>query len=598
MENWKRFLILLVTLSILATYAGAQTSPEQIPGGIVYSDGKDAIYQRFTTEDKINLTNGGIGTPVTGPIFVAQDLSVMAWASTANKKATIYLKYMPDGTPIRFCEAAEGEVESLSISSDNEFVSFSTPSGHMEVIHIKSQAFQSQAIYKQGLLIFKGFHFPTWTREKRTITDADTFAKAFQEFSGDPGLINKFAAGTENYNTGGKLLTQVFPQMSAAKGKKPLQVYRYPASGNKAFALGAQIEGEGEQRLTALYKDDSRAEWGPIGFLHWGHQDRFLTYSYGKRWSMPLQESFYGSRKEFCGFSPKPDGTLTYLADDKVLSEAGKVLASGIKAANLIWVSDSAFIYLGKDGIYSRQVQNSAPASSTGPAGEIERMILSLTPKQFCYCPDSPARNYGKNKVAQVKAVKPHEGFIVLDDFTLLCVKENFFQTDEVQILLDQLGPKDKVLSDGDVEFWKKLNESGAFLKPSAVRIAVEDKEYTPAEMSGKVQMMSPITEYCVVDEKDLSRITDPSSYTFKRYLKDVFCQQGEQIIVLRRKGKYVAIKIISIAQEMLPIGKLYTENGAGVDQKGRYAILYAPYSPDPVIYYEWKYWPEAKPKK
>ena len=84
-----------VALFILFLAFGFIAKAVEIPGGIVYSNGKDAIYYDFGTRENKNLTSDFSEAVVIGPFTVSDNGKVLIWLQDSK----FYVRELPIGIP-------------------------------------------------------------------------------------------------------------------------------------------------------------------------------------------------------------------------------------------------------------------------------------------------------------------------------------------------------------------------------------------------------------------------------------------------------------------------------------------------------------------
>jgi len=124
---------LLYLVSVLFVFAVANfvfaneysSTPENasgygIPGGVVYSDGKDAIYHDFRTGAEINLTSHIKGAVVTYPLRVSKSGNTLVWFQNQR----LWSVDLPKGTPRPFELEIWGTIAEKRTYSDRAAVDY------------------------------------------------------------------------------------------------------------------------------------------------------------------------------------------------------------------------------------------------------------------------------------------------------------------------------------------------------------------------------------------------------------------------------------------------------------------------------------------
>ena len=95
MKNLFTLFVVFVVFAIFLNCATASNSLSTIPGGIVYSDGKDAIFLDFATNQEINLTSYIKGIKIDGAFAVSESGQTLVWVQDSK----IWSVDLPRGTP-------------------------------------------------------------------------------------------------------------------------------------------------------------------------------------------------------------------------------------------------------------------------------------------------------------------------------------------------------------------------------------------------------------------------------------------------------------------------------------------------------------------
>ena len=507
------FLILLLSSSVQA---------EEIPGGIVFSDGKDAIYQEFKTGKKTNLTLD-FSRRVTGPVAVSEDVTMLVWLSSSR----LFARYLPDGTPFRFHSTKK--IENLSIAPENDYVAFEVGNG-VKIIPIKRYLYRNNCSYQLHPKSYKDFYFPVWLKGK--IPPIIDFPEEAM-----PKIIEKIRTiGWKNIADNGVLIK--VPGKGPKKRTQLIRVKQLDRDHRMISALALRMDPQGEPKIALLYKDASTEKWGPIGI-----ESRSRDLSGSK---IPLQKEFFA--KNCQGFKGRPDGIITWLFDEKVYSEDGKVIAQGIRGSNFSWITNDSFIFRSRDRALYLWKQGK------------QKKLLNFVPKQFSYCFRSPAATSGKN-------VLRWNGDFYLGDFEFShCTISRYGRT---RIFKDDAG---------------KLFCHFLYRARSLPR----EKLVIPGR-----------TGYLLIPKTGLKDIPDPSQYQYTEHIaRKRINLPMNQILLLRKGKKYLTIKLIEAGHGTVPCQKYYHKLGANTDEKGSFIVLFFPRSLRPKLLYEWKYWPGVPLKK
>ena len=550
-------LCLIVAIATLLNASAICAQNADLPGGIVYSDGRDIFYQSLKTGQNTNLT-ADFSLMCSNPVAISQDLTIMAWPVRSGLKTNIYIRYLPDGKPKNLCQASGPQLESLSISPESEFVSFSTTSGYSEVVPIKTRSYFNKRIPS---IVLNGMHFPTWAREKNSLTTAEDCLKVLQKHLGEKDIVE----GLDKINykehplidrlySYGRISEKNIALSTARIWNKQKSSIPLLFQGSSTSFLTLCPGNDGAQKLITIFRHDAQKKWGPIGFQYWriGLTDGTID---GRDWTLPLQTKFHGSGKDFTGFSIKSDGSITYLADKNLYSESGKILASDISGKNLVWISSSSFLFLGENGgIYLCQ-----------PPQKPEK-VLNFNRDSFSYCSDSPARTQGKTATFW-------KGEIIIGDFPLRQTRSHHNSVGQYFAN----NPKNPILTE---------KETKEYL----------DRSYYRFRHSKGVNQISISTNsnfgHCLTDKTDIKDIEDPSVYEYSMEAKSFHSLITDRRVVLLKKGKkYLAVQIIADHASQIPVGKYFNPKGAFKNEQGKRFLFFLVPPTTPDLTYNWKYW-------
>ncbi|MBU4367754.1 hypothetical protein KKC49_02715 [Patescibacteria group bacterium] len=153
-------------------------SAQEIPGGIVYSDGKNAIYKEFKTGKTTNLTTDlPTGTVVKNPVAISEDAQILVWLQNSE----FWVKKIPNGKPLIIAISATDEKEErrlkvllqptnikrITISPNNDYIAYESYSGEIGWFQIPLIDFNSADKEKSYTKVSTQTNaaFPYWSRD-------------------------------------------------------------------------------------------------------------------------------------------------------------------------------------------------------------------------------------------------------------------------------------------------------------------------------------------------------------------------------------------------------------------------------------------------
>jgi hypothetical protein len=308
------------------------------------------------------------------------------------------------------------------------------------------------------------------------------------------------------------------------------------------------------------------------------------------------------------GMAWKPDGSLTYLSNNKVYSLDGekiregisysglavnpsrdtyipipvnnvfsitpKLVAEGISATKYYWVSDSAFIFRNEEGelmLWSK--------------GTTEK-LLSHVPETFFYCNIAPPKYEPKPEVKTVPEKQTKEDLIDNVPKKKPVTEGVVKKTRVFQTLASEFGQCGKI-SIGSIksEWIADCTTTSSVHNNVCIRVrnntAAENAEIKKA-CKGKppVQLKIKPLEFVILRGTDIDSIEDPSIYKYQEGESSVYGSEAiskKDSIILKLDNTYVAIKLLSWEKKL-------------IDKKFNFSYE------SPVC--EYKFWPEATPEQ
>ena len=562
--------IVCLTMFLVLGFSGLIMAQE-IPGGIVFSDGKQVIYQDFQTGQKISLTADLMGSPIKGPVAISEDGAVLIWFYNGN----CYLKQLPDGEPYLVkidksqttAKLVPGNVRNLTPS----------PQGTL-------YAFESMEKGRAWVQVEPGRPNARLNEDKypKYIEKEDTY-NAITFFCVKSGFCNGRAGNTAEYPSTfpfrttheaigvprpptvigdillrGAILPTPSPSASFSLSVEDAQ-QRFSIKRDAHFLVWQKITNWGPSNQMVALIHQTQNGWGPIEIRdvnpNRNIRDLNKRKSVGYKnlkpdvWEIPV------SLKNCEGLAWKPDGSLTYLTEGKVFSIDGNeirqgieksgvtdafyplanvlnirgvLVAEGIQGDQLHWVSDDTFLFRGKDKVLYCWRQ-----------GKVER-LLSPVPDEFSFC-DVPPLNF----------------------LTVASGKKKF---------------EDEFLSNryiGNIKiFWGGAGVVQPLLKIENIK-----------EHEG--------LEFAFPTEANIEDIKDPSEYEYEKLSQlatEKFNLQVylNQILLLRLKGKYTAIKPVEFERKYKSVAEMPKglRTGPGGWQGWQGPL---PFWKSATV--EWKYW-------
>ncbi len=579
-------LICVAVLLTLGLSAQAQDANHGVPGGYVYSNGRNALYYDYGTGATRNLTADLKEQTTKSPLTISEDGQVLTWLQV-NKLVT---RRLPDSEPyialpradVRNFPLVQGKLEQLSLSPGGTHLTFeSVEKGYSWFLlepgnpkptrssgHDRYPKYEQRVGEFNGTTLFEispgkgwqfgntGFYPPTFPLRATGIT-----------IDYEPNKIHKVGEWVESL-WGSRTIPNVpasslIVPIKEAHAKFSIRrdthffVWQKP----KAWQLGQHF-------VAFVYKTETG--WGPIEIRLLGAQCSIGGVKDQKPgiWEIPITAS------DFKGLAWKPDGSLTYQDGNKVFSFKAEKIREGIEASGtavynepgnripkviakdnvflikpelvaeningdrLHWADDNTFLF------YGTEADSSLKNIYYWRAGKVE--TLCSAPEVFSYCDKAPP------DIAQAESAIARSN---KDDAT-----SGYFYIGGIQTR------------------W-------AHLSKDYVRILV-----------GKADEPSAL-QYTLPLESEIKDISDPTGYEYLKIPAGpkespfVTIKIG-QVIIIKRGNKYAAIKPLAIDYKYKSIDELPPDIRKGW-------MEYKDKGPPPFwdwMTYEWKYWPNATP--
>lgn len=341
-------LTILVAVSAVLGFSRASLA-EDIPGGIVYSDGNQVLYYEFATEQSQSLT-ADLKIKIKGPAAVSSNGRFLVWVQKTPKGDIFQSRTLPDG-------------KASPTPSIKNYVKSGMRKNNLcdlpEFLPASPASLLASDIRKSFFYDLRAKPIVYMDPAKRDINIKAALPSQF----GPPSFTketNLLVWSPIRINPDENSLCTVFGNQSWSSYKSPC----FPA-----------LSRNGE-RLAIIDQIDGR--FGPI-YAHGGVNPKEDYKS--KSW-----EEVQISLKSCNGLAWRTDGTLTYLSEGKVRSVAGAVFAEGIMGTNLCWVSANILLFRDPNG-YLCKWEN----------GKVTRTAIR-TPTGFSYCWRTPFSDPDEDK--------------------------------------------------------------------------------------------------------------------------------------------------------------------------------------------------------
>jgi len=550
---------LVVCLVVLLFGVSAVTAAKEIPGGILYGDGKDAIYQDFSTGEKVNLTPD-FEPPVTGAVTISEDRTLLAFAS--NDK--VFVKQLPNGTPFQI---DIGNAKRLSFSPDGLFLSYEA-SQEVRVVPIRKVYYRNNWEIKPEEKTFSDSGFPVWKKEAPLLTKevADRVLTRIQEKLLQEILKRGTVLGNRTLSVPQRirivgLLNQPFEVFVGTGGwqykggllAKYNELYRRDTDEGVIDTDTARQKGISLTvpaymwRIREIAIIEPTSEKQELIFLRRGEKTIYIEHLQERgRWEN--LHSKIKLRGDCQRLAVRPDGTVTYLSGTTVYSKSGEIIAEGIEGSSLQWVTNSSFLFRGDDG-----------SLCFWENGKVKK-ILDDVPEEFCYTPASLSATSGTFTV-------PWEG-------------EFYF---------------------GKLRFvWTYIYPN---IRPHRTYFPKGKPPYDVPSPADKLKIwleLPPGIEYAIVDNDDVNKIIDPSGYTYLMSSKEIDFRSRRidfpiiKTLVIKQGNEIIALRIVEAGFSPVQVSNYYHELGIRTEPKGRTFIsFYILPSAHPQLTFEWRYWQE-----
>ncbi len=330
---------------------------------------------------------------------------------------------------------------------------------------------------------------------------------------------NKYVYGGKEYTKAG------FIQMIKEKLARGVHNARYPIW-SPVLTWVPGVNSDEWPSIAYIFHTLKDDKWGPIRI---GHMD---TVDQAREIPVSLNNCQ--------GLAFKPDGTITYESEGKIYSEDGKVLVEGIKVTRFYWASEDTLLFRTPEG-----------ALCVWKAGKTEKLLNSI-PEEFSYTPYSlVTTSSGKTKV-----VKRDLDVLYLRTIRIPCWDVTPFSDTPEGVAVQTAAGK---MLTGEAR--------------KSVYIGTEQPAVNPYAL-----------EYAFPPETKIEDIKNPASYRYQRGGEGNYKFQVvslDQVLLLKLGNNYAAIKPVEInVGKRIPVPG---EPGAFTRGKGSYMV------------YEWKYWPAKR---
>lgn len=507
---------------------------QQIPGGVVYSDGKEIVYYDFRAFQKTSLT-ADLKKIIKGPAAISGDGKTLVWLENAR----FWMRQLPYGKPFltltrknkdeelsrQFPEHYHGPFaeipdvvpappQKLSLSSNGYCFAYeikALPHEYAMDPNPQHPDYRNQPPVDFVVISPTGLPFPGIYQPGPLNLDEIAHRTGYSMAYGDPS--GAFLPAWSKQNN----------------------------SGDSKFAF---LEKKNEIRSGPFYFPATTK----IKIILVPHPRREAEFNRMLREIPLLPNGKYES------LAWKPDDTITYLSDGTLYSEKSEVIAQGIKGTGLTWVSDEEFIFRGKDGGLYVWTQ-----------GNSKKILVSI-PETFSFCRRSPFAPEERvtEKANNTNAAEEKE----LSGITRFCPDYSYpHTTDKQWFKVGGISVCPQTLRAWD----PNLNQSGV---PSVASIGTQGG-----------------TKFAWVTETEISEIKDPSKYNYQIRGHNDLSSLNEIVLIKSHKNEYAAIKLISVEPK-------YKSKEEWPKAEGHTWEDYQNRKVDSCSWYwvtcEWKYWPKV----
>ena len=548
-------LVLVLSFSVQAA---------EIPGGIVYSNGKNVVYYDLKTGQETNLVSD-LNPGNLKLAAISADGKVLVWI----KNRVFWAKLLPDGKPFLLPtkrlfprRSRHPDVKNLSVSADKHFIVFQMRG----MIQERKREVDWVKLRKQAKrMTVPGKRYPTPMKPIKFFEITRSFAipiKVYIRGGSQEVSLRSYGGWQHNrdnayfpvWSKNGETLALIF-QKPGIWG--PIEIY-YDCSPNFLCTRGDGMRSRHPWETLSEYKK-YRKEYKK------NFEERIKNRIRRKKIKLVLRSC------EGLAWRPYAYGTteiITWLSGGKVYSENGEVIARGIRGSNLSWITNDSFIFRGTDGTLYFWKQRKI------------KKLMKFVPEQFSYC-SRPSL-----AVDVVTAGKESKG-------------------------------KDRVRLVRGNEFHIGTIKTGVMMRTvESIYIKTGINDLDPY---GSPQKQ---LEFAFPNEKDIKDIEDPSQYDYKTIflkmwrggLPPCITVPLNQIVLLKDGNRYAAIKPVKLEPHKRKGKPVYQESSlkkvtigaGGTPERRKYLEELVKRTrqrerqersrqkgPMEWLVYEWKYWPD-----
>jgi len=553
----------------------------EIPGVIVYSNGKDAIEYNFKTRENKNLTSDLPEAVVKDPFAVSEDGTKLVW----KQGSMFWVRDLPMGTPrtIKVNRKVYKQItktKSTSNSKDDIVEDIVWQGGEINNVSLSPDGARLafDTIFKEPSWVFKGTMY--YNAGNSTLAPSGIYpiyARVLDSYNGiyylstiqNVAELNR-ARPLYSYPRYGNVLRT--PPVTWFKDQEkekqdpnhygvspggeldtgPMICYKTAIKTNAHYLAFQNIKNWEAGNKFGAFIYEINGQWGPIELRVFdskiqegrGDEIRQGTCSYmdpEENLQKPREWEILVSCKTCEGLFWKPDGSLTILSggdlysidhekiqeginkSDVVKSRKGnmisfspinnifqaepQIVAQGINSTCLAWVSDDAFLFLGKDMIVY-----------LWDNGRIENLLYTPISSKFYYCSKSPF-------IANVTTADEVGSVPLVIDYD----KNTTTETEKWETTTTPISEKFEI---GGIKFkWNRVNKAKTpfSLQSETIRVKKTDDigYFFGKETEGK----------------------NPSQYSFNKVQKSLttlgakWLVDDDSIVIFKINDKYIVIK-------------------------------------------------------
>ncbi len=586
------FVLACLLVLVLCVFAEAK----EIPGGIVFSGGKNLVYYDFTTKQQTKITDDVDETTAKDPFTISEDGTTLFWI----RDRKLWIKLLPNGKPYLLertvfkpigndREIANGttsvilpqSAKNIVVSKNGNNISFEFEKTGDSMVPIKPGSDIDKLWFSKYSSDYPQY-LPLYIA-KKDICNAVVFFK--KDINGNMPLLPAwqycgntnfcapvwpFRTNPEYFSNPGKPNSPIFPigpehdieANASLMGNECIKRFSFRRDGH--FATWLTTEKPEEELFAVIYQ--TPFGWGPIE-IRSESQKNVRDSATGKVYKN-LHPGIYEipvqlRNCEGLVWKPEPNGGLAFISEGIMFLLDGEQIKNGIKRSGLVKHPKYSFRNLPVNNVFTIQSE----MITTGIKGTRHHWINDV----FIFRDENGSLNLWDAGHSSILLDSVPEVFfyctppfftanmpMVSGDKTPANVPPSTSGKNKLSV--SNIWPSICAFTVGSIRTaWR----GGAGPLPSmpegSIFIFLETEESKNSNQG--------LLFFALIDETDISKIADPSKYEYKGW-NQTNCRDGNgkslpqvlvplnKIIVLKFGDSYAAIKPISTNMDLSPLKK------------------------------------------